>query len=123
VSKILLVEDTSQDLRDYVVRAVERGASARKAAHVQVSRQPLIKLIQLRQTCSAAPARFGGPRCPTLGSAGRVGMAHCQGGHVSGEIRAKLARQRLTAGAALIHRWLRTAGYEPEPATRRKAEC
>ena len=58
----------SQDLRQRIVRAVERGSSIRAAARrFAVSPSAAIKLMQrVRTTGSPAPARFGGHRRPLL---------------------------------------------------------
>src|SRR5919106_6667762 len=60
----------SLDLRERIVRAVERGSSIREAARrFAVSPSAAIKLMQrVRMTGSAAPARFGGHRRRLLGS-------------------------------------------------------
>ena len=58
----------SMDLRQRIVRAVERGSSIRAAARrFAVSPSAAIKLLQrVRATGSAAPARYGGHRRPLL---------------------------------------------------------
>lgn len=58
----------SRDLRERIVRAVEGGSSIRQAARrFAVSSSAAIKLMQrVRETGSAAPARFGGHRRPLL---------------------------------------------------------
>ena len=58
----------SQDLRGRLVRAVDAGASARKAAaRFEVSPSAAIKLVRrVRETGSTAPARIGGYRKPLL---------------------------------------------------------
>ena len=58
----------SQDLRRRLVRAVEAGSSARKAAaRFEVSPSAAIKLVRrARQTGSTAPAKIGGYRKPLL---------------------------------------------------------
>ena len=58
----------SQDLRKRLVKAVEKGASAREAAaRFAVSASAAIKLVRrVRQTGSTAPAKIGGYRKPLL---------------------------------------------------------
>jgi len=58
----------SQDLRQRIVCAVERGSSMRQAAgRFAVSASAAIKLMQrVRQTGSTAPAKIGGSRRPLL---------------------------------------------------------
>ena len=58
----------SQDLRRRLVRAVEKGLSARAAAErFEVSASAAIKLVgRARETGSTAPARIGGYRKPLL---------------------------------------------------------
>ena len=58
----------SQDLRKRLVRAVEKGASAREAAtRLAVSASAAIKLVRrVRETGSTAPARTAGYRKPLL---------------------------------------------------------
>jgi hypothetical protein len=58
----------SLDLRERIVRAVENGSSMRAAARrFAVSASAAIKLMRrVRETGSAAPARYGGHRRPLL---------------------------------------------------------
>jgi transposase len=58
----------SLDLRERIVRAVENGSSMRGAARrFAVSASAAIKLMRrVRETGSAAPARYGGHRRPLL---------------------------------------------------------
>ena len=58
----------SQDLRRRLVRAVERGSSARAAgARFAVSASAAIKLVRrLRETGSTEPSKIGGYRKPLL---------------------------------------------------------
>lgn len=64
----------SQDLRRRLVRAVERGSSARSAAaRFAVSASAAIKLVQrVRETGSTEPGKIGGYRKPLL--AGHEGL-------------------------------------------------
>jgi putative transposase len=64
----------SQDLRRRLVRAVERGSSARgAAARFAVSASAAIKLVQrVRETGSMEPGKIGGYRKPLL--AGHEGL-------------------------------------------------
>ena len=58
----------SQDLRQRIVHAVERGSSMRQAAgRFAVSPSAAIKLMQrVHRTGSTAPAKIGGSRRPLL---------------------------------------------------------
>jgi transposase len=58
----------SRDLRDRIVRAVAGGSSIRQAAlRYEVSPSTAVKLMRrVRETGSAAPARYGGHRRPVL---------------------------------------------------------
>ena len=58
----------SKDLRERIVRAVVTGSSIRQAAlRSEVSPSTAVKLMRrLRETGSAAPARYGGHRRPIL---------------------------------------------------------
>ena len=58
----------SSDLRERIVRAVEKGSSIRQAAlRFEVSPSAAIKLMRrVRESGSSAPARFGGHRRPML---------------------------------------------------------
>ena len=58
----------SKDLRERIVRAVVTGSSIRQAAlRYEVSPSTAVKLMRrLRETGSAAPARYGGHRRPIL---------------------------------------------------------
>jgi transposase len=63
-----MVAPLSQDLRRRLIRAVERGSSAREAAaRFAVSASATIKLVRrVRETGSTAPAKIGGYRKPLL---------------------------------------------------------
>ncbi len=98
----------SQDLRKRLVRAVEKGASAREAAaRFTVSASAAIKLVRrVRQTGSTAPAKIGGYRKPLLAgqeeflrelTAGRKGITLA-------EIRAALI-ERGVAAVSLMTVW------------------
>ena len=58
----------SSDLRERIVRAVEKGSSIRQAAlRFEVSPSAAVKLMRrVRESGSSAPARFGGHRRPIL---------------------------------------------------------
>ena len=58
----------SQDLRQRIARAVERGSSIRQAAaRYEVSPSAAVKLMRrLRETGSSRPERIGGHRRPVL---------------------------------------------------------
>ncbi len=103
----------SQDLRDRIVRAVECGASARQAAaRFEVSPSAAIKLVrQVRETGSAAPARFGGLRRPILDAHAALvqSILDAKADITLVEIQAELRRHGVVVGAAsTIHRWLRS---------------
>lgn len=98
----------SQDLRKRLIRAVEKGASAREAApQFAVSASAAIKLVRrVRQTGSTAPAKIGGYRKPLLAgqeeflrelTAGRKGITLA-------EIRAALI-ERGVAAVSLMTVW------------------
>ena len=98
----------SQDLRKRLVRAVEKGASAREAAaRFTVSASAAIKLVRrVRQTGSTALAKIGGYRKPLLAgqeeflrelTAGRKGITLA-------EIRAALI-ERGVAAVSLMTVW------------------
>jgi len=63
-----MVAPLSQDLRRRLIRAVERGSSAREAAaRFAVSASAAIKLVRrVRETGSTEPAKIGGYRKPLL---------------------------------------------------------
>jgi putative transposase len=63
---MVMTAPLSQDLRKRLVKAVEKGASARAAAaRFSVSASAAIKLVRrVRQTGSTAPAQMGGYRKP-----------------------------------------------------------
>ncbi|MGI4797406.1 MAG: hypothetical protein ACRYG8_25820 [Janthinobacterium lividum] len=65
-SEVVMTTPWSQDLRRRLVRAVEKGLSARAAAEqFEVSALAAIKLVRhARETGSTAPARIGGYRKP-----------------------------------------------------------
>jgi transposase len=100
------------DLRDRIVRAVERGVSARQAAaRFEVSPSAAIKLVrQVRETGSAAPSRCGGHRRPILDAHAVLvqSILDAKSDTTLVEIQAELRRHGVVVGAAsTIHRWLR----------------
>ena len=93
----------SQDLRQRLVRAVEKGSSAREAARrFEVSVSAAIKLVRrVRETGSMAPAKIGGYRQPLL--AGQEGVLQelttSKPGITLAEIQAALAGRGIKAGS------------------------
>jgi transposase len=67
-SEAVMAPPLSQDLRRRLVRAVERGSSARgAAARFAVSASAAIKLVRrVRESGSTEPAKIGGYRKPLL---------------------------------------------------------
>jgi transposase len=105
----------SSDLRDRIVRAVEKGSSIRQAAlRFEVSPSAAIKLMRrVRESGSTAPARFGGHRRPILDEHASVvrALVAAKPDMTLGEIQAELARRGVVVRAAsTILRWLRRAG-------------
>ena len=102
----------SQDLRDRIVRAVERGSSIRQAAErFEVSPSAAVKLLRrVRETGSAAPAAIGGYRGRQLDPHEALvrSVLEAQPDITLAEIQAELRRHGIVVGAAsTIHRWLR----------------
>jgi transposase len=93
----------SPDLRRRLVRAVEAGSSARKAARrFEVSASAAIKLVRrVRETGSAAPGKIGGYRKPLL--AEHEGLLReltpARPGITLAEIQAALAERGVRAGS------------------------
>ena len=93
----------SQDLRRRLVRAVEKGLSARAATErFEVSASAAIKLVRrARETGSTAPARIGGYRKPLL--AGHEDLlrklASTRKGITLAEIRDELVAHNIAPGS------------------------
>ena len=113
----------SSDLRERIVRAVEKGSSIRQAAlRFEVSPSAAVKLMRrVRESGSAAPARFGGHRRPLLEEHEALvrTLLDAKPDITLSEIQAELARQGVVIRAtSTILRWLRRAGLtrkkEPE---------
>jgi transposase len=105
----------SMDLRQRIVRAVERGSSIRAAARrFAVSPSAAIKLMQrVRATGSAAPARYGGHRRPLLTpyETELRGLVEATPDITLAELRAALERRfGIVAGLTTIHNTLRRIG-------------
>ena len=105
----------SQDLRDRIVRAVAGGSSIRQAAvRFEVSPSAAVKLMRrVRESGSAAPARFGGHRRPMLEPHAALvrSIVDAKADITLVEIQAELRRHGVVVGAAsTIHRWLRRVG-------------
>ncbi len=105
----------SLDLRQRIVRAVERGGSIREAARrFAVSPSAAIKLMQrVRTTGSPAPARFGGHRRALLGphESDLRRLVETSPDITLVEIQAELQRRHgVVAGLTTIHNALRRIG-------------
>ena len=105
----------SSDLRERIVRAVEKGSSIRQAAlRFEVSPSAAIKLMRrVRESGSSAPARFGGHRRPMLDEHEALIRTLLDGKPdiTLSEMQAELARQGIVVRAtSTILRWLRRAG-------------
>ena len=105
----------SQDLRERIVRAVEKGSSIRQAAlRFEVSPSAAVKLMRrVRESGSPAPARFGGHRRPVLEAHDALvrSLLESKSDITLVEIQAELARRGVMVGAtSTIFRWLRRAG-------------
>jgi putative transposase len=111
----LMPAPMSMDLRERIVRAVERGSSRRAAARrFAVSPAAAIKLLQrVRATGSAAPARLGGHRPRVLGphEADLRRLVEATPDLTLAELQAELARRwGVRAGLSTIHNALRRIG-------------
>ena len=105
----------SSDLRERIVRAVEKGSSIRQAAlRFEVSPSAAVKLMRrVRESGSPAPARFGGHRRPILEEHEALfrSLLDAKPDITLVEIQAELARQGIVVRAtSTILRWLRRAG-------------
>jgi transposase len=105
----------SLDLRQRIVRAVERGGSIREAARrFAVSPSAAIKLMQrVRTTGSPAPARFGGHRRALLGPHQNDlrRLVETSPDITLAELQAELRRRHgVVAGLTTIHHALRRIG-------------
>lgn len=105
----------SGDLRDRIVRAVEGGSSIRQAAlRFAVSPSAAVKLMRrYQESCSPAPARFGGHRRPILEAHEALvrSLLEAKADISLVEIQTELARHGVVVGAtSTIGRWLRRAG-------------
>ena len=121
-----MVAPLSQDLRRRLIRAVERGSSAREAAaRFAVSASAAIKLVRrVRETGSTAPAKIGGYRKPLL--AGHEDLLReltvARKGITLAEIRDALVARGIEPGSlATIWSTLRRLGltHKKSPAGRR----
>jgi putative transposase len=105
----------SMDLRERIVRTVERGSSSRAAARrVAVSPSAAIKLIQrVHATGSAAPERYGGHRRPVLEPHGAdlKRLVEATPDTTLVELQSELQRRLgVRAGLSTIHNALRRIG-------------
>ena len=109
----------SQDLRRRLVRAVERGSSARgAAARFDVSASAAIKLVRrVRETGSTEPAQIGGYRKPLLAGHERLlrELTETRTGITLAEIRDELTRRGIASGSlTTIWSMLRRLGLTHE---------
>ena len=105
----------SSDLRERIVRAVEKGSSIRQAAlRFEVSPSAAVKLMRrVRESGSSAPARFGGHRRPILDEHDTLvrTLLDAKPDMTLAEMQAELARGGIVVRAtSTILRWLRRAG-------------
>ena len=105
----------SEDLRERIVRAVEKGSSIRQAAlRFEVSPSAAVKLMRrVRAGGSAAPARFGGHRRPILDDHEALvrSLLDARLDATLVEMQADLARRGVVVRApSTILRWLRRSG-------------
>lgn len=105
----------SRDLRERIVCAVQGGSSIRQAARrFAVSPSAAIKLMRrVRETGSAAPARFGGHRRPLLDAhqGELVRLVEATPDITLTELQAALrCRLGLTPALSTLHRTLRQIG-------------
>jgi putative transposase len=105
----------SLDLRQRIVRAVERGCSMREAARrFDVAPSTAIKLMQrVEATGSAAPARYGGYRRPLLAPYEALlrAVVLASPDITLAELRAEIGRRTgITIGLSTLHNALRRFG-------------
>jgi transposase len=105
----------SSDLRERIVRAVEKGSTIRQAAlRFEVSPSAAVKLMRrVRESGGPAPARFGGHRRPILDEHDTLvrSLLAAKPDITLVEMQAQLARQGVVVRAtSTILRWLRRAG-------------
>jgi transposase len=105
----------SSDLRERIVRAVEKGSSIRQAAlRFEVSPSAAVKLMRrVRESGSPAPARFGGHRRPMLDEHEALvrTLLDAKPDMTLSEMQSEFARQGVVVRAtSTILRWLRRAG-------------
>ena len=105
----------SSDLRERIVRAVEKGSSIRQAAlRFEVSPSAAVKLMRrVRESGSPAPARFGGHRRPMLDEHEALvrTLLDAKPDMTLSEMQLELAWQGVVVRAtSTILRWLRRAG-------------
>jgi putative transposase len=104
----------SSDLRERIVRVVEKGSTIRQAAlRFEVSPSAAVKLMRrVRESGSPAPARFGGHRRPVLDEHEALvrALLDAKSNIILVEIQAELARCGVIVRAtSTILRWLRRA--------------
>ena len=105
----------SSDLRDRIVRAVEKGSTIRQAAlRFEVSPSAAVKLMRrVRESGSPAPARFGGHRRPILDEHDALvrSLIAAKPDITLVELQTELAGQDVVIRAtSTLLRWLRRAG-------------
>jgi transposase len=115
----------SDDVRSRVVEAIEEGATREEAAEqFGVSLSTVGRFVRLdRETGSVGPAKFGGYKKHALAShEERVRRLVAEQPDITlAELRAKLAKQRVTVGQTSIFRFLRhlKLTFKKKPARRR----
>ncbi len=104
----------SMDLRVRIVRFVEAGRSARRAAeHFDVSPSAAIKLMQrVRRTGSAAPGRLGGNRRRLLEPYGKLldELVAAKSDITLDELREALGSRGVTVSRATVQRMVKRLG-------------
>jgi transposase len=104
----------SCDLRERIVRALEKGSTIRQAAlRFEVSPSAVKLTRRVRESGSPAPARFGGHRRPILDEHDALvrSLLDAKPDLTLVEMQAELARQGVVVRAtSTILRWLRRAG-------------
>ena len=115
----------SEDLRARVVEEIEGGATFEDAAdRCGVSLSSVVRFLRLeRETGSVRPAKFGGYKGYALAAhEGRIRELVAEQPDITlAELRATLAKEKVTVGQSSIFRFLRHLGltFKKKPARRR----
>ena len=104
----------SQDLRDRVIEAVERGKMSRRAAgrHYAISEFAAINWLERFDAKARESLGHGGHRVPsscrtgTFGGRARGEIGH----HASGSVRSPVGRARVKADTSMMSRFFRKIG-------------